>query len=65
MLRRAALLMALALGSCSPAPAPLPVPPAPQRIVSLNPCTDAILAEVAERGQIAALSAYSSQVGQS
>lgn len=28
-------------------------------IASLNPCTDAILAEVAEPGQIAALSAYS------
>ncbi|MBS0254514.1 MAG: ABC transporter substrate-binding protein [Proteobacteria bacterium] len=57
--------MALALGGCSPAPAPSPVPPAPQRIVSLNPCTDAILAEVADPGAIAGLSAYSSDPAQS
>ncbi len=40
-----------------------PSPPAPANvhptIVSLNPCTDAILAEVAEPGQILALSSYS------
>ncbi len=34
-------------------------------ILSLNPCTDAILAEVADREQIAGLSHYSSQPGQS
>ena len=33
--------------------------PAPQRVVSLNPCLDAILVQVADRGQVAALSAYS------
>lgn len=33
--------------------------PAPRRIVSLNPCLDAILLEVADPGQIAALSHYS------
>lgn len=32
---------------------------APRRVVSLNPCLDVILVEVAERGQIAALSHYS------
>lgn len=39
--------------------------PAPRRIVSLNPCLDAILVQVADRGQIAALSAYSRDPGQS
>ena len=34
-------------------------------ILSLNPCTDALLAQVADAGQIAGLSAYSRQVGQS
>ena len=34
--------------------------PTPTTIVSLNPCTDAILAEVADPAQIAALSSYSS-----
>lgn len=33
--------------------------PAPRRIVSLNPCLDAILVHVADRAQIAALSHYS------
>lgn len=32
---------------------------APRRVVSLNPCLDAILVQVADRGQIAALSRYS------
>ena len=45
----AALLLAAA-----PAPAP-----APQRVVSLNPCLDAILVQVADRDQVAALSVYS------
>ncbi len=36
---------------------------APQHIVSLNPCLDAILVQVADRGQIAALSHYSAQPG--
>jgi len=33
--------------------------PRPPRVVSLNPCLDAILVRVADRGQIAALSHYS------
>jgi iron complex transport system substrate-binding protein len=38
---------------------------APRRVVSLNPCLDAILLDVADRSQIAALSRYSRQPGQS
>jgi hypothetical protein len=39
--------------------------PAPHHIVSFNPCTDAILAEVADPAQIAALSTWSSDPVQS
>jgi iron complex transport system substrate-binding protein len=62
MVKGWASLIALALAGCTAAPAreAAPVRPAPQRIVSLNPCTDAILAEVADPAQIAALSSYSS-----
>lgn len=49
---------ALLLSGCAPVQ-PQPAPRAAPRIVSLNPCTDAILAEVADPTQIAALSAYS------
>ena len=48
---------AVALGGASPV--------TPQRIVSLNPCVDAILVRVADRGQIAALSHYSRDPGSS
>lgn len=54
---RGALLAVLLLGACTPVAAPQQR--APSGIVSLNPCTDAILAEVADREQISALSAYS------
>jgi iron complex transport system substrate-binding protein len=54
---RWAPLIALALTACAAAPAREAVP---TTIVSLNPCTDAILAEVADPAQIAALSSYSS-----
>ena len=40
-------------------------PPPPRRIVSLNPCLDAILLSVADPGQIAALSHYSRDPSQS
>jgi len=52
---RRALLAVVLLGACSPVAEPL------QRagIASLNPCTDAILAQVADPSQISALSAYS------
>lgn len=52
-----AALLALALAGCAAAP-----PPAPREratIISLNPCTDAILAEVADPVQIVAISHYS------
>ena len=39
--------------------------PAPRRVVSLNPCVDAILVRVADRRQIAALSHYSRDPGSS
>lgn len=56
----------LALAGCVPAagqvePARRPGP----RIMSLNPCTDALLAELADRDQIVALSAYSRNPAQS
>lgn len=60
MVRRLVPLLALALAGCTAAPAreagsrsDLPT------VVSLNPCTDAILAEVADPAQILAISAYS------
>jgi len=60
---RFAPLAALVLVACSGSPAPSPAPrereaQAPT-IVSLNPCTDAILADVADPAQILALSHYS------
>ncbi len=53
-----ALLPLLVLGGCAQA---LPLPPLPEQptIVSLNPCADAILAEIAAPGQVLALSHYS------
>ena len=54
---RWAPLIALALTACAATPAREAVPTG---IVSLNPCTDAILAEVADPQQILALSNYSS-----
>jgi len=59
-----AVLAALLLGACAPAPARQAVTTASAgaggpTIVSLNPCTDAILAEVADPDQLLALSHYS------
>jgi iron complex transport system substrate-binding protein len=53
--RRAAMAGVAALGLAGAAKAPA------RRIVSLNPCLDAILVSVADPGQIAALSHYSRQ----
>ena len=53
-----ALLFALGLAACSPAPAREAGRGLPT-IVSLNPCTDAILAEVADPWQLLAISSYS------
>lgn len=52
------ILLALALAGCASAP---PAAPRGQRptIVSLNPCTDAILAEIADPAQLLAISHYS------
>ncbi|WP_296676360.1 ABC transporter substrate-binding protein [Novosphingobium sp.] len=55
---RAAALIALTLGGCTAAAAPQAAGPRPT-FVSLNPCTDAILAEVADPAQILAISHYS------
>ena len=52
-------LCALVLAACAPAPAREAAPAQPS-IVSLNPCTDAVLVEVADPVQILALSSYSS-----
>ena len=49
-------ILAAALVACAPVPS---VPAAPRGIVSVNPCSDAILAEVADPAQIRALSRYS------
>jgi iron complex transport system substrate-binding protein len=53
-----ALAAALVLAGCAAAPPPHHAG-AKRTIVSLNPCTDAILAEVADPAQILALSHYS------
>ena len=57
MVTRWAPLIALVLTACAATPAR---EAAPTGIVSLNPCTDAILAEVADPQQILGLSSYSS-----
>jgi len=59
---RAALLPLLALLAACTAPPPAPAPvsaPAPQRIVSINPCADALLWQLADRARIASISHYS------
>lgn len=53
-----ALVLALALTGCAVPSAMEPQSPRPT-IVSLNPCTDAILAEVTAPGQLLAISRYS------
>lgn len=54
------LLAWLATGACAPAPMPASQSrTAHPTFVSLNPCTDAILAEVADPDQVLALSHYS------
>ena len=70
MIRRAALIGAMlcaVTGADGRAASlkPAPAAPPPRRVVSLNPCLDAILMEVADPGQITALSHYSRQPSQS
>ncbi len=63
-MRGAVLSLGLALAAC----APVPASEAPRQyptIVSLNPCTDAILVEVADPAQILALSHYSQDAASS
>ena len=54
-----ALVLALALAACAPAASAPPQDPAHPTIVSLNPCLDAILVELAPPSQVLALSHYS------
>ncbi|WP_310534741.1 helical backbone metal receptor [Novosphingobium sp.] len=58
-MKPAGVLLALVLGACSPVQAGRAPAPSLPRIVSLNPCTDAILAEVVDPAQIIAISAWS------
>lgn len=57
-MKRLALLMAMVLAGCG---VPVTAPEERERptIVSLNPCTDAVLAEVADPEQVLAISHYS------
>lgn len=62
----AGLALTLSLGGCTEPVRDEPVRDAPQdpypalmRVVSLNPCTDAMLVEIADPAQVAALSHYS------
>lgn len=52
-------VLALALAACAPAAPATPKDPTHPTIVSLNPCLDAILVEVAPPSQVLALSHYS------
>jgi len=61
MRRGLALVAALLGGACAPATPKVQ----PSRIISLNPCTDALLVELADRDQIGALSSYSRDPAQS
>ena len=56
-MKRPAILLGVALAACAAPPAD--TPRQHPTIVSLNPCTDAILAEVADPAQVLAISHYS------
>ncbi len=63
-MRRAALLLAGLSAACAPVhsePAPARSGTGGPTLVSLNPCSDAVLAEVADPAQILGLSHYSSE----
>ncbi|VWX51390.1 Iron ABC transporter substrate-binding protein [Novosphingobium sp. 9U] len=55
----------LALGGCQDGTAPPVIRSARPSVVSLNPCSDAILAQVAAPGQLRAVSHYSHEPGSS
>ena len=63
-MRGLALLIGLVLASCTQAPAAQAPRPHPT-LVSLNPCSDAVLAEVADPGQLLAISSYSQNAASS
>lgn len=59
---RAATFCLLILAGCMPDPGPVPVTRPgtdPVRVVSINPCVDAVLMQVADPAQIAAISHFS------
>lgn len=61
-MRRIAALLALTLAACSAGETPRANAPAslhPKRIVSMNPCVDAVLREIADPANIAGVSRYS------
>ncbi len=60
-----AAALPLALAGCAPEMPPVPRETAHPSIVSLNPCLDAILVEIAPPGQVLALSHYSRDPGSS
>jgi len=62
-MRAGLLACVLALGACAPAPAARDA--VHPTLVSLNPCSDAVLAEVADPGQVLAISHYSQDPGSS
>ena len=55
----AALLLLAACHRAPPASPPPPQPATPQRIVSINPCADALLWQLADPGRIASISHWS------
>jgi iron complex transport system substrate-binding protein len=63
VVRALVLASAIALAGCAAKPAV--VPHAHPTIVSLNPCTDAVLAQVTAPGQLLAISHYSQEPGAS
>ncbi|HEY1124272.1 MAG TPA: ABC transporter substrate-binding protein [Sphingobium sp.] len=62
MRRFVALALCLSLAACGPQPAPV-AKGGPVRIMSMNPCIDAILLRVADLGEIASISHYSHDPG--
>lgn len=58
-MRRAALLLLAALAGCARPAAQVPAEREHPGIVSLNPCSDAVLAEIARPDQLLAISHYS------
>lgn len=55
----AGLLIAGLLAACGGPPAPAALPEQPRRIVSMNPCADALLQPLADPSRIAGISHYS------